>query len=294
MAILRQSLLVCLVLLQALSVKAQESTQTAVKPNGWVVYYGEALPAADFVDYDIIAFDSQNHPPLRTLINRGKTILGYMSGGEAEEYRKDFAEVKALGVLLEPNEKWPGHYVVDIRNPAWTRYLIENKIPEILFKRFDGIMIDTLDSPLHLEEIDPKKYAGMKEAAIAMIQEIRLHYPHIKIMVNRAFPILPEVAEPVDMVLAESLLTKAEEQPAEEGAQPRTVYSLHSEEETASYHALIDQARQLDPSLQVYTLDYWDPADANGIKQIYTSQRQRGYIPYVSTPDLMKVYREPQ
>lgn len=255
-------------------------------PEKWVVYYGEALPAERFMDYKVIAFDSQNHPPLRPLMNRGKTLLGYLSIGEAENYRRDFKKIQNMGALLEENPDWPGHYIVDVRNKQWVKYLIEVKIPEILHKNFDGLMLDTLDSALYLWEKDKEKYAGMDEAAIGLLATIRKHYPRIKIMVNRGFHILPEIAPYIDMSLAESIMVNFHTNSNEP--------QYFDEAVTQEYVDIIKQAQGENPKLRVYSLDYWPPSNVEEVKNIYKKQRARGYVPYVTTIDLMQENKEPK
>lgn len=258
----------------------------ADKPERWVVYYGEALPSERFLPYDLIVFDSQKSPALRPLMNRGKTILGYLSVAEAEKYRYDFSRIEKMGALLGENPDWPGHYIIDIRNREWIKYLIEVKIPEILHKNFDGLMLDTLDSALYLWEKDKVKYAGMDRAAINLIRTIRKHYPYVKIMVNRGFQVLPEIAPYVDMVLAESIMVNFKTDSKEP--------AYFDEKITQYYMDIISKAQARNSAVKVYSLDYWPPSEGGEVKKIYQAQRARGYIPYVTTIDLMAEHGEPK
>lgn len=256
----------------------------AEEPPRWIVYYGSEEPVDSFLDYDIIAFDREHHPPLRQLQNRGKILLGYVSFGEAETYRQDFEAIKELGVLLEENPDWPGHYIVDIRNPIWTKYIIETAIPYILHQGFNGIIVDTIDSIEYLEEREPEKYKGMTEGAVSMVKAVRQHYPELKIMINRGFKTLPEIADDIDYVLAESILVK--HLPGDKSYElfPQDVYDWYAD----SLRALKDKA----PHLTVVSVDYWDMNDKEGVRHIYETQRANGYLPYVTTIDLMAVHPE--
>ena len=264
------------------------STSAFAKPKHerWAVYYGAELPSDRFMDYQVIAFDSVKHPPLRPLMNRGKTLLGYLSIGEAEEYRHDFREIKQMGALLSENPDWPGHYVVDIRNKQWIKYLIEVKIPEILHKNFDGLILDTLDSPLYLWEKNKRKYKGMDEAAIDLVATIRKHYPNIKIMLNRGFHVLPQVAKHLDMSLAESIMVNYKPNAKE--------VKYWDEAVTKEYTDIIDHAKKVNTDLKIYALDYWPPEESKELKKIYQKHRDRGYVPYVTTIDLMQETPEPR
>lgn len=252
----------------------------------WAVYYGDKLSADAFLPYDVIVFDGDHHPPLRPLQHRGKILLAYLSMGEAETYRPFFPRLKALKLLLEPNPHWKGHYVIDLRNPAWTALVIEELIPAMIREGFDGIMLDTADSPLLLESKHPRRYAGMRDAAVGMIKAIRMHYPELKLMLNRGFELLPEVAGDVTMVMAENIRTET----ASEKSKP----TLVGDDEYMQAVTLLKAAQQRAPHLKVYTLDYWPPEEPERIKSIYAEQRGHGFIPYVSTPELQALHPEPQ
>lgn len=256
------------------------------KQEKWVVYYGAELPSKRFLPYDVIVFDGQKSPALRPLMNRNKILLGYLSIAEAEQYRHDYKRIEEMGVLLSENPHWPGHYVVDIRNPQWVKYIIEVKIPEILHKKFDGLMLDTLDSALYLWEKDKKKYKGMDSSAINLLATIRKHYPNIKIMLNRGFHVLPEVAPYIDMVLAESIMVNFNT----DSESPQ----YFDEAVTQEYVNIINEAKKDNPHMKVYSLDYWPSEDEEAVRTIYAKQRARGYIPYVTTIDLMQEHAEPK
>ncbi len=236
----------------------------------WVVYYGDALTADNFAAYDLIVFNSEKHPALRPLRNQKKTLLGYLSLDEVAKSQPDFETIKSLGVLLGENKNQPGHYIIDVRNPQWIKYIIEEKIPAILFQRFDGIMLDSVGTLIQ---------AGMKDATLTLLSAIRMHYPSTKIMLNSGFAIYPEAAKSIDMVLAENTLVDSTD-------------SKHLKRfDDATYNrnvAVLNDARKVNPALKIYTLDYWQPADRKGIDEIYKRHRDNHFIPYVATPDLQK------
>ena len=55
----------------------------------------------------------------------------------------------------------------------------------------------------------------------------------------------------------------------------------------------LQAAKNRQPRLKIFTLDYWPPEDAAGFVRIYAEQRKNGFIPYVSVKDLDRVIREP-
>jgi hypothetical protein len=124
-------------------------------PMPWAVYYAAELPPSAFYGYDLLVFESDRHPALEPLVDRRKKVLGYLSLGEVNETRSYFAEVKAENLFRGENENWKGSFFVDVRDPRWTKRVIDDLVPEILRRGFQGIFIDTLDNPRHLERTDP-------------------------------------------------------------------------------------------------------------------------------------------
>ena len=57
--------------------------------------------------------------------------------------------------------------------------------------------------------------------------------------------------------------------------------------------AMLQDAQRRNPALRVFTLDYWDPSDAEGLREIYHRQRAQGFSPYVATIALDEVIVEP-
>jgi len=259
---------------------------SATETERWAAYYGDTATTETLQPYQVLVLDSDRHPPIASLRQQRRLLLGYLSIGEAESYRSYYPRLQKARLLLTPSKEWEGHELIDVRNPYWTALVIEELIPAILHKGFDGVMLDTADSPIDFEA---KQSAGqgLSNAVVALIRTIRMHYPHMPIMLNRGFAVLPHVAQEVDMVLAESIIAGADEKNTE----PRR----HAEQDTASAVALLKEAQTQAPHLKIYTLDYWPQEDEEGIKAIYTAQREHGFIPYVAaTVDLQGPVPEPR
>lgn len=261
------------------------SMPAAAEDERWVVVYS-AKPAIEaFRDYRLIVLDSKHHPPIRALLEQRKTVIGYISLGEAENYRDYYKEVEKEGILLDRNPNWPDSRYVDVRDPRWTRRVIEDLIPRLLHQGFQGIFIDTFDNPPELERRDPERFKGMTAAAANLVKAIRRHYPRIYIMLNRAYGILPAVEGQIDAVLGESVFTEID---FENKAYRFTEAKLYRQQVE-----LLQAARRRQPKLMVYTLDYWKPEDMAGIIRIYAEQRKNGFVPYVSVKELDRIFKEP-
>lgn len=267
----------CLVLSQSAYAQAPEKGA-----KSWAVLYHSGTPITDLFNIDLLVLDPKSGYDVRTLTNRGQTVLAYLSIGEVENYRSYFARVKGAGAVLMENENWPGSYFVDIRKKMWARLLIEEVIPDLLRQGFNGLMLDTIDNPIYLAT-QGAKYKGMDKAAIRLVKAIRHHYPDIHIMLNRGFEILPDVAKSLDSVLAESTFTTYNF--ANKKAEKLTPVQRDY------YFTALEKATKENKGLQVYSLDYWDPEDLITIRSIYHFQRAYGHVPYVSTIELNKVFK---
>lgn len=255
------------------------------KIGSFAVYYSDQAPLSEFEEFDLLVFDSEYYPNLDALADRKKTLLGYLSLGEVEKNRPHFQEVKEEGILLQENRYWKGSFFVDVRDPRWTKRVIEELVPRVLERGFHGLFLDTLDNPAHLERTDSRRFKGMTSAAACLVKSIRYHYPTIKIMMNRAYEILPEVENEIDMVLGESLR-------ADYNFETQS-YQRVEEREYKDQVKLLQDARARSNSLLVFALDYWDPDDRAGIAELYRLERSNGFIPYVATIDLDRLVKEP-
>lgn len=251
----------------------------------WAIDYSKSINISELKPYKIIILDSDVDPIVESLRKENKEVFAYLSLGEISNNRSYFNMAKQHDFLLKENPNWPGSYVVDIRNPNWTKILIEAIIPDILQRKFSGLFLDTLDHPIYLEQTNPQKYEGMTKAAINLVKLIHTSYPDIKLMLNRAFNILPEVAPYINIELAESIYSNYDFS--------QKKYHLTPTEEYKQQRAALKKIQKKNPQLQIFTLDYWSPDDPDMIREIYKMHREEGFSPYVSTVDLMQIMPEP-
>ena len=278
MRIVSLLLTLALLVLPALNARAAESEKFAI-------YYADSLSPDHFRAYHLVVLDSTRHVPLPPLKEEGKTLLGYLALGEVSQTNPAYATLKSHNLVLQENPNWKGSYFVDLRDPVWAKMVLEEIIPGILRQGFYGLFIDTLDSSIALEKSDPGKYAGMTEAAVHLIAAIRMNYPTVKIMMNRAYGILPKVASSLDMELGESVYSSY-------SADKKTYHKV----EDVAYRdqvAALQEAQHTNSNLKVYTLDYADPSDRIDVKDIYRIERANGFIPYVATAGLDRLVDEP-
>ena len=158
----------------------------------------------------------------------------------------------------------------------------------VVAKGFTGLMFDTLDTPPYLEQLSPQ-FRGMTQAAIDLVRAIREAYPHLKLVMNRGYAILPHVVSSIDAVIAESLLTSGS------GIETATPdgggYVWNEPKSVAQQLSLLMPAR--DRNIPVLSLDYWQPSDTQTIAKIYLQERLLSHHPYVTTSLLNQIIPEP-
>lgn len=248
----------------------------------WIAFYGETADEQVLAGYDLVVLDRMFRGAKAAITRRGARLFGYLSLGEINTADGFFPRLDPQAVL-EPNPAWPATRRIDIRHPAWRELVLGGIIPAIVAGGFTGLLLDTLDTPAHLERQDPVGKRGMRQAAVELVRAIRHRYPDLTLIMNRGYDLLPMLAPSLDALMAESLITTGDA----EG------YKWNSEAEIAQHLALIARAAHRRPPLPVLSLDYWQPADLTGIRQIYRRERELGHLPYVATRLLEIIIDEP-
>lgn len=247
----------------------------------WVCVYSRDASPTEIAKFDLAVLDSDAHPELRNLSRTGTILIGYVSLGEAAEYRTYWPNVVGKSWLLDKNPNWDS-YFVDVRAEEWHRVLTEKIIPGILQKGFDGLFLDTIDTAKYLEKYHPDgKYPGAQAAMVKLIKRIRQKFPKVFILGNRGFSILDETGRWLDGVVAESVFSTLDFE--------RDTVRVRSEQEYAKEIALLQRAKNKF-GLEVFTLDYLPPANDNQIQAVIARSRSLGFLPYISTKELDRIY----
>ncbi len=256
------------------------------RPARWAVVYSAEADAFALADYDLVVLDADRHPPLAPINERGRTALAYLSLTQVGRHRPFFETISRAGVVRGVHPVWSDSNYLDFRRQEWTTLVLEDLIPRVIDRGFGGVFLDTLDDAEHLERTDPANNVGMRQAAIRMVRAIRHQYPSLKLMMNRGFGLVPDLAMSIDIMLGESVV-------ASFNPSDRAYTRVVAADAKWQVDALED-ARRRNPRLTVCTLDYWNPADHAGVRRIYSEQRARGFVPYVSTPLLDRLVPEPK
>jgi len=240
-----------------------------------VVYFGGTGHLKQLSKFDLIMIDPDAYTAkdVLALKARGKIVIGYLSVGEAENYRWFFSRVNPEWIRKE-NPNWPGNFYVDVNQPGWHRLLLNTVIPAILEKGFDGLYLDTVDTA------GPYNFPEMEPGMVTLIKEIRKTFPgEILIAANANF-IIEKISSSLDALAVEDLFSHYDH---EENFYKKTARSVRE----PLIRELLSIRKKY--KLPIFTIDYAGPTDRSLIKYAYRSSSSYGFIPYVGTVALDRI-----
>ena len=247
-------------------------------PTGWAVYYGDTLKPRKLNAYGLVVLDRLYPYNIKRLKDNDTQVVAYVSLGEVTVNDPWYAKAKEEGLLLQENPHWKGSYVVDIRNPLWHQMIMEQVLPPLIARGFEGVMLDTLDSPLALEQQKP----GMRAAAIGLVTEIREGYPQLILIQNRGYTVLEDTAPMLNYALAESTFTNYD------SVQNKLLIRDQAEKDYALNY--LRKAKAKAPGLRILGLEYWEPEDAKMRAQLSKEMCVNNMIPFISTRALNQIH----
>ena len=251
----------------------------------WAVDYGPASDPVVARRYRLLVLEPHHPRPIAPLRGPGSSLLGYVSLGEVERSRSYYRQLDAAGALGPSNPNWPDARMLDLRHAAARRVVVDRIVPDVLALGYDGIFIDTMDSVETMERQDPTANKGMIAAGAALIGELRARFPAMRMMLNRGYAMLPDVAAKIDIVLGEAMASRWN------FAAKR--YELLSDSDWQWQADRLRAAKARNPALVLATLDYWDPTAGAQIARLYARERAAGFRPYVATLALDRLIPEP-
>ena len=258
---------------------------TPTKVIRWLVFYGYQADEDTLSTYDIVVLDLGFHGSISKVAQAGARVCGYLSLCEIKT-TDPFFEFVDRAALLEANPDWPGTYRVDLRHASWRALVLDKMIPSIAAKDFNGLMLDTLDTAPYLEQTNPRRYHGMRGAAVELVSTIRSRWPGMTLIMNRGYALLPDLVDKLDAVIAESLITRPDPQSGG--------FAWVDPDQVELQLSLLRPAAGRIPPLPILSLDYWSPEDVKTIAEIYRRERGLGHQPYVATRLLDQIVPEAQ
>lgn len=223
----------------------------------FAVYYGVGkLRELARFDTVVVHPNQYTRSDVEKLSAGGTRVLAYLSLGEDNG-------PEAPWHLEERNHVWNTQHVA-LTHPGWRRFLRAQV--DACMPVYHGFLLDTLE----VVDVRPEARSQM----MALLRELRRQAPHMYLLANRGFSLLPDMGKLVDGVLIESFSTTWEDG-----------YRKHSPEALSFTHEMKMQVQRA--GLDVYGLDY---ATTPQLARFARQRAARLGVPtFVSTRELHRV-----
>jgi len=179
-----------------------QASPSSSEPPSTAFYYGQSLPAMALAQFDqvVVQADQAEAAGVALLTSRGSTVFAYVSLSEVSRERAKSLDPRWR---LGDNQAWQS-VIMDTTQPDYQRWLLTSCFQPLWERGFRAFFLDNLDSyqaPLS----DPNLRAAQVRGLVQIITELHGRFPGVKLLFNRGFELLPQVAPLAVGVVAESL-----------------------------------------------------------------------------------------
>jgi cysteinyl-tRNA synthetase, unknown class len=163
-------------------------------------------------NYDLVVIDysrdgsdagAYSAQEIQAIKDSGKTVLAYLSIGEAENYRFYWQPGWRPGNpswLGPQNPDWPGNYKVRYWDPGWWTAALEPYLNRILDAGFDGVYLDIIDAYWYWAETGKYPLASTADQMVALVEQLgsftRASRPGFIVCPQNAESIIDDVSAP--------------------------------------------------------------------------------------------------
>lgn len=234
-------------------------------------YYGqEWLP--ELAAFDIAVVEPLHGFEPAQLRRPGFEPFAYVSVGEMRADHPAAAGLPAA-CRVGVNAAWGG-VILDHSRELCRRYWIETVFTPLWSRGWRGFFLDTLDS-YHL--LSGGDTVAQEAGLVSLIEEIRRKHPEARLILNRGFELLPQVAPLVEAVAAESLFGRYDAASRSYGDVPEAdrLWLLGRLEEVKSRYGL-----------PVIVIDYAPPGERERARSIARRIAALGFMPWVTDGEL--------
>jgi len=247
--------------------------------TSFAFFYGAHPPISELKTFDHIIVDPDHlSMPPKDIGDKNKSIscqwFAYTALGEVNPSRKYYSKIPK-NWYLGTNKTW-GSVVIDQSQPDWPDFYLSQVIKPLWDAGYRGFFLDALDSYELFSHDDVTKVKQI-QGMVTVIQKLKQAYPHINLVLNRGFELLPQIHEDIMAVVFESLF--------QSWSQSQKKYEAVTEEDR-SY--LLTQANNITKNyaLPVVSIDYVSASNPNLARETAERIQALGIIPWVSSPAL--------
>ena len=256
-------------------IKRQAQVPSSLLGRATAFFYGSD-PAIDILSqYDrlVLEPDNINDDDLTRLKAKGARTYAYLSIGEVGPFRAYAKDIKESWIIGK-NSAWDS-LVLDLSNSELRQFLLE-RVNALQLAGYQGLFLDTMDSFNIAAETDQQK-ESQRAGLIQLINSISEQYPQLRIITNRGFEVLDDIAQHVEAVAAESLYASWNN--------TTQMYTAVPENDRAWLLGKLDHAKNA-LNLDVIAIDYLPPERRAEAREIALRIAERGFIPWIANPGL--------
>ncbi len=244
----------------------------AVRPLSVALFYASSPPVNELKAFDVVVVDPDSGLTPARYGAGPSQLFAYVSVGEAEPGRPYFKQFEASW-LIGDNKAWKSK-VVDVSNPAWQKFFLDQVIEPLWQAGYRGFFLDTMDS---YQLVATKENLPQMEAGLAAtVRSIRQRHPEARLILNRGFEIFERIKDVTYAVAAESLY---------QNFSPSTgSYGVVSTDDREWLLTRLNEVKKA--GVPVIAIDYVPPGNRELARQTAEKIKALGFSPWVSDKDL--------
>ena len=179
------------------------STDQPLSGRSVAFYYAPKPPVDILSQFDRLVLEPDNITvsDLRALTARGARAYAYLSVGEVGPTRAYARELDPAWILGK-NPAWDSD-VLDLSNPALRDFLLR-RAGQLQADGFGGLFLDTMDSFNLIAKTETER-RRQQSGLVSLVAQFATRYPAMKIITNRGFEVMDEIAGHIEAIAAESL-----------------------------------------------------------------------------------------
>lgn len=267
--------ILCLIRLWCTALLLVAGAVNASGDNSVAFYYGVNPPVNALSQFGRLVVEPDNVKPdeHRSLKRNGTATFAYISVGEVGPHRPWF-DLVSDEATFGTNTDWASK-VMDLSSPAWQRLLLQ-RVNELVNRGYDGLFLDTMDSYQIFAKTAEQK-AQQEKGLTNLLYRIKRKYPDIRLIANRGFEVIEQIAPYLEAVAAESLYAgwNNTEQTYKEVTNNDRIWLQNKLTGIKNLHGL-----------DIIAIDYLPPSQRGKAREVAAQIAASGFIPWVANPAL--------